>query len=36
MLVSNGDRPAKVRIIVFDSHLAPDRFDIKALPRQLY
>ena len=36
MLVSDGERPAKVLIIVFDSHLAPDRFDIKERGGQLY
>jgi hypothetical protein len=35
-LAGDGDGPAKIRIIVFDSHLAPDRFDIKELGRQLY
>jgi len=35
-LAGDGSQPAKIRIIVFDSHLAPDRFDIKEWGRQLY
>jgi len=34
-LVEGGEPQAKIRIIVFESHLAPDRFDIKELGRQL-
>ena len=30
------DQPAKVRIVVFDSQLAPDRFDIEELAKDLY
>ncbi len=34
-LVESAELQPKIRIIVFDSHLAPDRFDIKELGREL-
>jgi hypothetical protein len=34
-LLEGGEQQAKVRIIVFDSELAPDRFDIKELGKKL-
>ena len=34
-LIEGGAQQAKIRIIVFDSDLAPDRFDIKELGRNL-
>jgi hypothetical protein len=35
LLLQGGDQQAKIRIVVFDSDLAPDRFDIKELGRKL-
>lgn len=35
MLLRGGDQNATIRIIAFDSDLAPDRFDIKELGRKL-
>ena len=35
MLLQGGSQQAKIRIIVFDSDLAPDRFDIKELGKKL-
>jgi hypothetical protein len=35
LLLQGGDTAARIRIVVFDSDLAPDRFDIKELGRKL-
>jgi hypothetical protein len=35
LLLEGGQTHAKIRIIVFDSDLAPDRFDIKELGKKL-
>ena len=35
MLLQGGEQEANIRIIVFDSDLAPDRFDIKELGKKL-